>query len=180
MDSYSAHDALLKEQIYAVYISIFNLRSSTQKKCSILTPLLGGYETSWRVVGITKAALELLAENNYRYIKGAICRAHIVNRYETARQIFECNSPLDLSTFFEVVWNNDRTVIATKSENKLNGTLPKVIPIDYLKKLFTCNEIVGFKFRKIEAEFLRDLHLAFKSGELDLTCPYIATKMEKK
>ncbi|MGZ8984552.1 MAG: hypothetical protein ACXW11_11485 [Methylotenera sp.] len=178
MDNFGAHDSLHKEQIYAVYLSIFNLISSTQKKCSILTPLLGGYETSWRVIGITKAALELLAENEYRYVKGAICRAHIVGRYETAKQIFECNAPLDLSTFFEIVWKNDRTVIATKSENKNNGTLPKVIPIDYLKKLFTCNEIVGFKFRKIEAEFLKDLHLAFNSGKLDLTCPYMDTKKQ--
>jgi len=130
----------------------------------LLTTLVAGAGGSWRVTGITKDALEVLALNNYRYVKGKICRAHKVDRIETARAVFEIPKPLSENEFFMVLWTNDETVIATNSENKTGATLPKelIIQIDFKLGLFL-NSFIGFKYRKMEADYLRTLHATHKS-----------------
>ena len=69
-----------RSKIYAVYIAIYNLPFATRRKNSLLTTLMGGAEWSWRVVGITPGALEVLKANNYKYIKGKVCRVDLVAR----------------------------------------------------------------------------------------------------
>jgi len=130
----------------------------------LLTTLMGGNDWSWRVIGITPGALEVLAANDYRYVKGKICRAHLVGRIDTARAVFEIPHPLPEDQFFNLIWENDKTVIATKSENKPKGILPKPVPIDYTLGLFRCNRLVGFRHGKKEADFLRKFHANHKAG----------------
>lgn len=172
MDHFSFPTESVKTEIYRIYLAVFAFQAKTQKKCLIMTPVLGGFESSWRVVGITKAALDLLEKSDYKYQKGTICRAHIVARYETAKILFERTSPLEIDDFFLLVWSNDRTVISTKSENRTNGRLPHIIPIDISQKLFICNEVVGFKYRKAERDYLKKLYSSYQSGEINTVCPY--------
>jgi hypothetical protein len=153
-----------KSKIHAVYVAVYNLPFKTQQKSTLLTTLMGGADWSWRVTGITVGALEALAANDYRYVKGKVCRAHLVARIDTARAVFEIPQPLPEDQFFTRIWKNDKTVIATKSENKTGGTLPKALPIDSNLGMFTCNPLVGFKCGKKEADFLRNLHKAYKAG----------------
>lgn len=124
---------------------------------------MGGADWSWRVTGITPGALQVLEANNYRYIKGKICRAHLVPRIDTARAVFEIPRPLSEDKFFRTVWENDETTIATKAENKTGGTLPKPVRIDYQLGLFRSNSLVGWKHSKREADYLRELHAAHKT-----------------
>ncbi len=161
MDTLSQDD---RRKIYAVYVAIFDLPFKVQRKSALLTWLMGGANWSWRVTGITVGALEALALNNYKYAKGKICRAHLVNRIDTGRAVFELPRPLSDDRFFTTIWENDETIIATKSENKTGGTLPERIPIDYNLGMFRCNPLVGFKYNKKEADFLRQLHENYKSG----------------
>jgi hypothetical protein len=155
------------QKIHSVYLAIFDLPKNLytiQRKTMLLTTLVAGAGGSWRVTGITKEALEVLALNNYRYVKGKICRAHKVDRVETTRAVFEIPKPLSENEFFMVLWANDETVIATNLENKTGVTLPKesVIPIDYKLGLFP-NSFIGFRYRKVEADYLRTLHATYKS-----------------
>ena len=153
-----------KSKIHAVYVAIYNLPYSTQRKTIMLTALMGGTDWSWRVTGITVGALEVLALNSYRYVKGKICRAHLVARIDTARAVFEIPQPLPENQFFTRIWENDKTVIATKSENKTGGTLPRAVPINCNLGMFICNRLVGFKHGKKEADFLRKLHADYIEG----------------
>jgi len=119
-----------KTKIHVVYLAYFDLPFNLQRKTMLLTALMGGVEWSWRVVGITVGALEAIAPTGYRYAKGTICRAHLIPRIDTARQLFEIPQPLPIDEFFEWFWENDETVIATKSENKTGGVLPSILPIE--------------------------------------------------
>ena len=150
-----------KRKIYAVYLAIFNLAFKIQRKTTLLTALMGGADWSWRVVGITVGALEMLASNSYKRIKG-ICRAHLIDRIDTARAVFEIPHPLSEDQFFTKIWENDETVIATNSENK-TGELCQRIPIDYKLGMFICNPLIGFKHNKKEVDFLRKLHTNYKN-----------------
>ena len=78
-----------KAKIYAVYVAIFNLPFKLRKKTTLLTALMGGADWSWRVTGITVGALAAVAAHNYKYVKGTICRAHVVARIDTAKAMFE-------------------------------------------------------------------------------------------
>ena len=153
-----------KSKIHAVYVAIFDLPYTIQRKTMLLTTLMGGADWSWRVVGITVRALEALSASNYRYTKGTICRAHVIARIDTARRVFEIPAPLTIEELFDLFWANDRTVITTKSENTTGGKTPKSLPIEFMNGLFKNNGLVGFKFRKKEADFLRTLHEAYKAG----------------
>lgn len=152
-----------RSKIYAVYVAIYNLPFSLQRKTTLLTTLMGGADWSWRVTGITSDALQLLEANNYKYIKGKLCRAHLYPRIDTARAVFEIPQPHPEDEFFETIWKNDETIIATKSENKTGGTLPKPVPIDYQRGLFRCNPLVGWKHRMQEVDYLRELHTDYKA-----------------
>lgn len=163
MHSLSKND---KRKIHSVYKAIYNLPFGIQKKTMLLTALMGGADWSWRVTGITIGALEVLSANDYKYIKGKICRAHLVARINTARAVFKKAHPLPEDQFFKKIWKNDKTVISTKSENKTGGILPKAILIDYKLGLFQCKPLVGFKHGKKEAAFLRKLHLVHKASRL--------------
>ena len=147
-----------KKKIYAVYLAIFALPFPLPKKTTLLTALMGGTVWSWRVVGITPSALELLAENGYRYKKGNICRAHLVARIETARKVFERRRPFSESHFFNRFWENDKTVIATRAENRTNNGLPKKwIRINSDLGLFPSG-LVSFRHGRKEVSHLRELH----------------------
>ncbi|HXT11365.1 MAG TPA: hypothetical protein VN873_07360 [Candidatus Angelobacter sp.] len=138
----------------------FNCRSLFSEN-TLLTALMGGADWSWRVTGITAKALEMLASVDFKNVKG-IRRAHLVDRIDTARAVFHTSSPLTEDEFFATFWENDKTVIATISENKMGGTLSRIIPIDYRLGLFA-GKAISFQYLKREASFLRDLHAKSQS-----------------
>jgi hypothetical protein len=139
-------------------------------KTRLLTGLMGGKPWSWPVVGVTPAALAVLAMNDFKYVKG-INRAHIVPRIETARALFErASKPLGIDDFFVQFLANDRTVIATKAENKVKGSIPPWIPLqpDEYPPAFQCAQVVGWIHRKREVELLRKVCSDYDAGLLAL------------
>lgn len=170
--NFDNHKNDVKNQIYDVYLALFNLDISVQRKCSMMTSLLGGDAWSWRVIGITLEAINLLEKNDYKYIKGSICRAHIISRLTSAKLVYERSTPISIDELFQTYWTNDKTIISTKQENGNRVKLPLAIPIDYSLNHFPCGAVVGWKHRKQEANFLRELHTKFKAGEIKLIDPY--------
>jgi hypothetical protein len=157
-----AHDP----EFYETYIFICQRSFSFQKKCSMFTALMAGEPWAWPVVGITVAALEVLAKNDYKYTKGIVCRAHIVDRIATARAIFENREkPMQQTELLELLSKSDKTVISTRSENKTNGKLPEFIPIDMKRGLFQ-SRLIAWKHGPAECDYLRGLHEDFKNGKV--------------
>jgi hypothetical protein len=153
-----------EQDLYETYTFLFERSSfSIQKKNTILTALMAGEPYSWRVIGISLKALEALAKHGYKYKTGLICRAHLVERLETAKRIFA--KRLSQEDFFKQ-YETDETVIALKSENKKGGPL-EFLRIDPKMGLFP-NQLINFKHGKAERKYLRELHSKYQSGTVSM------------
>ncbi len=157
----------VKKDIYSVYTAIFNTNLSMPKKNALLTPLLGAEEWSWKVVGISENAFNMLQNNGYQKTKG-IQRAHIVARMDIAKLVFDkskLSKPLIIHDFFEVVLAKDKTVLVKKEENTTHVASLKVIPISSNKVLFPCL-FVGYKHHQDASKYLCELHQKFNDGKV--------------
>ena len=92
----------------------------TMGRCSvILTAMMGGRPWSWRVVGITPAALQSFRASSYKKVAGdGIQRAHIQSRIKTTRELLQTDDPFPMDEFVRTWIENDKTVLCGKGENK--------------------------------------------------------------
>lgn len=131
----------------------------------MLTGLMGSRPWSWRVIGITPAALDIFAQHSFARRAGLIQRGHKEDRASTAQALFfDRRSPMRLNEFYDFFLERDQTVLMTKEENKHrpDGKFPKFIRIAADKQLFPCGTLVGWQQRKAEVEFLRALHACIR------------------
>lgn len=95
----------------------------------ILTAIMGEQTFSWRVIGITPAALDAFAATGFNSKSGqGITRAHLRQRIDTVRELLLPDKPLSEREFFEIWLANDRTILCARGENKV--AIPKYIPIE--------------------------------------------------
>lgn len=151
-----------EQAFYDTYVFIFQSKFKLPKKSMLFSALMAGEPWGWRVVGITEGALNELAKNDFKYTKGLVCRAHFVDRIETARVIFDKLIPKD--QFFKQYFETDETVITLKSEN-ISGGPSEYIPMNLERKLFLSRQ-VGFTHSQNERAHLRDLHTAYHAGKV--------------
>lgn len=161
------HDSSLRQALHKLYLANFAvLREhpnafTNADATRMLTGLMGSRPWSWRVIGITRNALEVFAQNDFQRPAGKIQRGHRDDRASTARALFrETDAPLPLDEFFRVFLQRDETVLMTAEENKHkpNGTFPQFIRIERGKQVFPCGTLVGWQHRKQEVQFLRELY----------------------
>ena len=131
----------------------------TIQECTrIMTSIMAAKSFSWRVVGITEAALKKFSEFNFRYKSGAgITRAHLKPRIETVRTLLAPSEPLSEVEFLNIWLQNDRTVLCVSGENKT--TVPKFIALENPDgELFSCHRVLaGWRHRRREQDHLRNL-----------------------
>ena len=94
----------------------------TIQECTrIMTSIMAAKPFSWRVVGITEAALKKFSEFDFRYKSGAgITRAHLKPRIETVRTLLAPSEPLSEVEFLNI---NDTTVLCVSGENKTRSEI---------------------------------------------------------
>lgn len=149
--------------IYALYLVMFSQTFHLRRKSVIFSAVLAGEPWSWEVIGISQAALEVLSKKDYQYVGKTICRAHIVNRIDTANTIFNIPRPLPYQQLFRLLVKTGRTIITIRSENKSAAQLPH-LHIDANRGLFK-NQLISFSYGQNERNALRELHSSFKSGK---------------
>jgi hypothetical protein len=118
----------------------------------------GGKSVSWRVVGITPAAVDAFAAADFRLKSGqGITGAHLRPRIETVRELLAPDTPLSEREFLDIWLTNDRTILCARGENRL--AIPKYIPIENDDgTLFSCHgKLAGWHHRKRERGFLKQL-----------------------
>lgn len=150
--------------LYTVYEAIFHARKQSPElwtdgySTTVLTALMGGRAWGWPVVGVTPAALEVFAGNDYRYkSRSGVTRAHLRPRIETMREAMSGDNPLSEEEFFWT-WNeNDKTILCARGENK-NNYIPDFIPIENPNAQLFSSRKVSWTHRKPEIELLRKLH----------------------
>jgi hypothetical protein len=158
-------DTKIREVLYGLYVALFQAAQLCPdcfpdgRLTTILTAIMGVENHGWHVVGITREALDLLATNEFRKPSKGLCRGHIVNRIKTARLLFGRSEPMKLDEFFNLFLENDRTVIMLKEQNNHNMPCPDFIPVANLAgELFPNGSLIGWKHRKLERDYLRNLH----------------------
>jgi len=166
-------DTTLREALYGLYVALFQARHACPdyftdgRLTTIQTAFMGVEDSGWRVVGITKKALDLLATVDFQkhMLPRKLCRGHIVDRITTTRTLFERDGPMPLDLFFETFLENDCTVIMLNEENTHGKGFPRFIPIDNPDAdLFPNGALMSWKHRKAERGFLRNLHGALRDA----------------
>lgn len=144
--------------LYNVYLALYDLAASPQKKNAILTALMGADEQSWRVVGVTEEALAVLATKDFQKCE-EVRRAHIVPRFDIARALLyrgEGARPLDQKNFLWFYRELDKTVLVVKGQNKTNP--PEVLTFSDSRPVrFRCEDI-GYTHCDEDADELRRLN----------------------
>jgi len=83
----------------------------------------------WPIVGITLAAVTHMANNNFLSFKG-LNRAHITDRKKRGDMMFKVDEHHALPNALAFFLENDRTVIATPTENVKGHDLSSCYPLD--------------------------------------------------
>ncbi len=147
-----------KKEIHKIYRAIFD-SSLEDKKTKLMTYIFAWYPWSWRVVGISKGAIDKIKENEFYPLPKKIVRDHFLqDRYTTYTIMLERAKPLGLEKWWDLFWENDQTIIMTKEEHDKGRDTVKCHKLNWEDGYFSCNSLVGFKYRKsIEGAYLKTL-----------------------
>jgi hypothetical protein len=136
----------------------------TPQECSrVLMAIMGGKAFSWRVVGITPAALDEFAAADFYSESGErIRRAHLQLPLDTAKKVLRPDKPQSENEFIETWLANDCTILYVKGEIKSNSKskrFPYYIAIENEDGTLFSGKMVKWHHREEEREFLKELHL---------------------
>ncbi|MGF6444348.1 hypothetical protein [Paraburkholderia youngii] len=160
-------DQKLREALHSIYVAQFKAIQACPHAFGkgdatrMLTGLMGSRPWSWRVIGITPAALKVFAGNDFKRPARQLQRGHKYDRSLTAQALyFDRSEPAPLNEFFDFFLERDATVIMTNDENRHGpkNAFPSYIPIEPDLELFPCGTLVGWQHRKAEIAYLRDLY----------------------
>lgn len=104
-----------------LYETIFRMNTSVRAKVICLEDIAHEDERfeSWRVVGITKDALQALALVDFSVAKAKIKRAHKVSRKSRGEKLFKRAKPMPNAYGF--FFKSDSVVLTTSTENGRDG-----------------------------------------------------------
>jgi len=146
-------DEDIKDIIFRGFLALQKMKGvPINVKHRMLGNLISMNKNTWRVVGITQAALEKFVENDFERPKG-VNRSHIHQRSETSKYLFS-QTDWDRDSWWDYYTERDITILATSSENmdKKQDISKFDVPIGLFKAR-------GFAFtvKDAEKEFLRDI-----------------------
>lgn len=149
----------LKEVLFHDYQLIKQMKCPLQNKAKLLSTLFSINQNSWRVVGITPAALAVFKTYGYKKQSGmGINRSHITQRATFYLELLQTKFNT-AEAFWKAYFDNDMTILATSTENMSKSTeifknyYP--IPADERKLFQTAG--YAWKHKDEEIEFLKDL-----------------------
>ncbi|GAB3488528.1 hypothetical protein [Marinomonas epiphytica] len=143
------------DDLHHDYLLISKMKMPIKRKVRLLTELFGQYDDGWRVIGITKSALQKFIESDFKRIpRMGIQRAHITDRVSTYTYMFE-NVFYDADSWWEYHLKHDETILSTSSEN-MSSASTDIIYFDNNDSYFKGS---GFSwgYRKKEQAFLKEI-----------------------
>jgi hypothetical protein len=104
-----------------LYETIFRMDTTLRAKVVCLENIVHEDErfVSWRVVGITRNALEALAAVDFRVPQANIRRAHKVSRRDRGNELFNGDEPM--SNAYDFFFEHDSVTLTTSTENGRHG-----------------------------------------------------------
>ena len=145
-----------KNDLYHDFLLITQMKVSEKIKIKFLTELFSETDNPWRVVGITKKALEVFKKYDFnRESKMGINRSHLNDRKATYTEML--NSKFENSTeWWNYYYKNDKTVFATSSEN-MSSSLNDIIFFKNSEDLFKSSGYAWTNRKKNEVPYLQKL-----------------------
>ena len=161
MSSYHITDQQqLKLILFNDYQLIKQMKAPQNNKIKLLSTLFSVNPNSWRVIGITTAALEIFKIHDFKKVSGmGINRSHIIQRHSFYKELLN-QEIADHQTFWDLYHQNDCTILATSTENmsKSNNFLENYheIPTDERNLFRTAG--YAWKHKEEEEDFLKVLY----------------------
>lgn len=141
------------EELYHDYLFIKKLKSPLQVKVRMMTSLLEQYEGSWKIVGITRQALEKFYRKDFKYERFMeINHSHLFDRHKTYKEML--TKDMNEKEWWDLFLKNDECVLSLSNENK---NVKNEIPFETDGNLFK-KKGFGWRHTKQEQEFLRNLY----------------------
>ena len=136
------------------YLQLCKWDIPTKNKVKILGELMASaYDDHWRVIGITKEALNVFKTHGFKRVsRMGINRGHIFDRKDTLK--FMLDHPFqDVDEWWNFYYDRDKTILITSTEN-MTGKLSDhyIVP----EGLFH-NSGFAWRHGKQEVEFLTEL-----------------------
>lgn len=143
------------QDYYADFMAIRGMRSPTNRRVRMLTELLGSYADNWIVTGVTVEALKVFEQHDFRRVsRMGINRSHLVDRHKTYTQMID-GPEMTADEWWKFYRENDKTILATSSENMSNA-FSDVHSIDTELGLFRTSGFT-WKHNNAEANLLREI-----------------------
>ena len=133
----------------------------------ILAAIMAAKSFSYRVVGVTEAALQRFEELDFKRKKNhGIVRGHIEPIFETVKKLLERGQLFEPKEFMDFWIGRDKTVFCLKNENK--ETIPSYLTNSNEDgKLFSCDGVLaGWQHKRPERDYLRKFHEDYHNGEI--------------
>jgi len=144
--------------LYKIYQAVFEQEVLEENRIRLMTPLFAYRRWSWRVVGISEGAINLIKDCGYSSPKGLNRDHFLQDRTNTFRRMFPENGViLEQNHWWDLFWKNDATILMSKSEHgQKNHQTVRCYPLNWRDGYFACKTLVGFDCRKsIEGELLK-------------------------
>ena len=151
----------LKKQMYNMYKAIFNSSFSERKKINLMTAIHGWEPWSWRVVGITPAAVASVVNEKGRSkcAKDLVRDHYFKGRTDNYREML--SEVISFENWWTTFWKNDRVILMTRKEHSKRkndsfvGLTLEYFKIDWKNGLFSSGKVAGFLFaKKYEGDFI--------------------------
>ena len=144
-----------REEFFDIFLAMQKAKSADKKYLyrafSSLTATFN--EFNWRVIGITQDALDSFKAVNFERIpnrkdENPVERAHINKRYDWVEELFQREWSCS-EEWWNFIWENDRTVLATSRENKRSDSIGEPLNIAYeIPEGYFVSTFIGCKYRK--------------------------------
>lgn len=152
-----------RDSVYSDYLLLRRMNANEDTKIHVLQRLVAQCTNNWRVVGITRNALQTFAESDFKPVsRSGIQRAHIIDRHTTFGLLIR--SEFDQSSFWTTIADGDKTILATKGEyNKLATASKIALPDQGLfpardEHIYFAARKVGFRCVDADRRLLRKLY----------------------
>ena len=160
----------LKEILFHDYQIIKQMKTPEGNKIKLLSTLFSINPNSWRVVGITPAALEVFKKYKYKKVaRMGINRSHINQRHQFYKELLnpEKSEIPNKEYFWKKYYNNDMTVLSTSSENMKNDSSlrDKAIHVPNDERELFRTSGYAWKHKEAEEFFLKETYLKLKNNE---------------
>ena len=128
-NGYEIVENFLTKEEHQYYLDICGWDMPIKKKIRIMGELMAScYDDHWRVVGITREALNVFQAHGYKKVpRMGINRGHVFDRKDTLDAMI--NIPFqDAEEWWEFFYNRDQTILQTSTEN-MTGKLSETYEV---------------------------------------------------